>query len=45
MKILVVDDDKNLNSGISTFLKSNNIFIVSAFDGEDGYNKIRCRRI
>jgi DNA-binding NtrC family response regulator len=40
MKILVVDDDKNLNFGISTFLKSNNIFTVSAFDGEDGNNKI-----
>ena len=41
MKILVVDDDKILNSGITTFLKSNNIFTVSAFDGEEGYNKIR----
>ncbi|MCW8849445.1 MAG: sigma-54 dependent transcriptional regulator, partial [Melioribacteraceae bacterium] len=40
MKILVVDDDKNLNSGITTFLKSNNILTVSAFDGEEGYNRI-----
>ena len=41
MKILVVDDDKNLNSGISVFLNTNNIGNVSAFDGEDGYNKIK----
>ena len=40
MKILVVDDDKNLNSGISAFLNSNDITTVSAFDGEDGYDKI-----
>lgn len=41
MKILVVDDDKILNSGITTYLKSNNIVTVSAFDGEEGYNRIR----
>ena len=41
MKILVVDDDKNLNLGISVFLNTNNIGNVSAFDGEDGYNKIK----
>ena len=44
MKILIVDDDKNLNSGITTFLKSNDIIVVSAFDGEEGYSKIRDER-
>jgi DNA-binding NtrC family response regulator len=44
MKILVVDDDKNLNAGISAFLNSNDIVTVSAFDGEGGYDKINVEK-
>ena len=36
MKILVVDDDKSLNNGICSFLKSNSIETQSAFNGKEG---------
>lgn len=36
MKILIIDDDKDLNRGISTFLNSNNIETKSAFNGQEG---------
>lgn len=37
MKILIIDDDKNLNRGISSFLNSNNIETKSAFNGQAGF--------
>jgi len=45
MKILVVDDDKNLNSGICSFLKSNNFKTISAYNGEEGYSKLGIEKI
>lgn len=41
MKILVVDDDKILNKGICTFLNSNNIKTECAFNGKEGFNKLK----
>lgn len=40
MKILVIDDDNDLNRGICSFLNSNNIATESAYNGEEGFNKI-----
>jgi DNA-binding NtrC family response regulator len=45
MKILVVDDDKNLNSGICSFLNSNNFKTISAYNGEEGYSKLGIEEI
>lgn len=45
MKILVVDDDKNLNSGICSFLNSNNFKTISAHNGEEGYSKLGIEEI
>jgi len=36
MKILIVDDDRNLNRGISTFLTTNHFESLSAYNGEEG---------
>ncbi|MBR2614218.1 MAG: response regulator transcription factor [Clostridia bacterium] len=36
MKILVVDDEVQLNNAITTILKQNKYFVDSAFDGEEG---------
>lgn len=38
MKILLVDDEKQLVSAISTILKQNKILVDCAFNGEDGLN-------
>jgi DNA-binding NtrC family response regulator len=41
MKILVVDDDKDLNKGICTFLKSNKFETESAFNGKEGFDSLQ----
>ena len=40
MKILVIDDDQDLNKGISCFLNSNGIEAASAYNGFEGLEKI-----
>ena len=40
MKIIVIEDDKNLNSGICSFLNNNGIATTSAYDGAEGLEKI-----
>lgn len=39
IKILVVEDDKDLNRYVSTCLRNNGYEVTSAFDGEDGLFK------
>lgn len=40
VKILVVEDEKDLNRFVSISLKNNGYEVVSAFDGEEGIEKI-----
>lgn len=44
-KILVVDDDKNINTLIQSLLKNENFDIISAFDGLDALDKLENEKI
>ena len=44
-KILVVDDDKNINILIQSLLKNENYEVVAAFDGEDALSKIDSEKV
>lgn len=40
-KILVVDDSRNIRTDVSEYLISQGIDVITAVDGEDGFEKIR----
>jgi DNA-binding NtrC family response regulator len=40
-KILVVDDEKNIRTTLSTYLESSGFDVVLASDGEEAINKIK----
>jgi len=44
-RILVVDDDKNINILIQSLLKNENYEVVAAFDGEDALSKIDSEKV
>ena len=41
MKILIIEDDKEINKLLATYLAKNGYETISCFDGVDGLNKIR----
>ena len=44
-KILVVDDDKNINILIQSLLKNENYEVIVAFDGVEALKKIDCEKV
>ena len=44
-KILVVDDDKNINVLIQSLLKNENYEVVVAFDGVEALEKIEQKKV
>ena len=40
MKILIIDDEPNILLTVKNRLESNNYTVITAADGEEGYNKI-----
>lgn len=40
-KILLVDDERNLNDIVAMRLKCNNYEVITAYDGQDGLDKAR----
>lgn len=44
-KILVVDDDKNINTLIQSLLKNENYDVISASDGLDALNKLDAEKV
>lgn len=41
MSILIIEDDKEINRLLATFLAKNGYDTISCFDGVDGFNKVR----
>ncbi|NMM64316.1 response regulator transcription factor [Clostridium sp. P21] len=44
-KILIADDDKNINMLIQSLLKNENYEVVTAFDGEEALNKLNSEKV
>ncbi|WP_123054200.1 response regulator [Clostridium sp. JN-1] len=44
-KILIADDDKNINMLIQSLLKNENYEIVTAFDGKEALKKLDVEKV